>query len=66
MSCSKKNKIYNFTLKAITVVAVIAFILGVCSMDSLEILIPTILVSGSMMWMFLFGFANDWFKEKGD
>jgi hypothetical protein len=61
---SLKNKIHNFILKAITVVAVMVLIFCACSVDSMEILLPTLLMTFSTLWLFLFGLANNWFEER--
>lgn len=48
----------NLVLKAITGIATAAAMLGACSMDSDNLVIPAVMVAVGGAWLTLFGIAN--------
>lgn len=54
----KLNKIRIAILKAITCVALFLFFLGACSLDSVDIAIPVILMVAGGSWLTLMAIAN--------
>ena len=55
----KLNSFRIVTLKVITAIAGILFILGILTFDSADAVISTIITLASGLWLTLMGYAND-------
>ena len=55
----KLNRFRIVTLKVITAIAGILFILGILTFDSADAVISTIITLASCLWLTLMGYAND-------
>ena len=55
----KLNRFRIVTLKVITAIAGILFILGILTFDSADAVISTIITLASGLWLTLMGYAND-------
>lgn len=53
------NRFRIVTLKVITAIAGILFILGILTFDSADAVISTIITLASGLWLTLMGYAND-------
>lgn len=53
----------NIILKTITGIMTFIGIVGACAIDTPNTWIPYIMCAASLAWVFLFGYANDWFKD---
>lgn len=55
------KKVKNFTLKAITALALIAFSIGGCSFDN-NVPLSIVLCTVSIAWLAIFTYVNDWWE----
>ena len=60
MKKRRKRKAHDMILKVVTYIAISMFIVSACAIDSSSV-IPLTVLGISLTWIFLFGFANDWF-----